>query len=112
MRRALTVAAIAGSVLTLAACGGSGSGGARSGPSSTTATPRLPFGGTQQPPQLNASAFARFRDCLQKHGVSIPTGPPGGAGPSGLPRPDAKTQAAMQACLHFLPARPQETPNA
>ena len=112
MRRLVVLAALACSVVALAACGGGNGGGSGASSTSTTATPRSPFQGGQQRPQVDPSAFSAFRDCLRKHGVSLPSGPPQGAGPGSAPSPDAKTQAAFQACVHLLPAGPQATPNA
>ena len=60
-----------------------------------------------QPPQLNQQAFARFQQCLQDHGVTLPSGRPQVANPASARRFDAKTQEAFRACRQYLPSRPQ-----
>jgi hypothetical protein len=59
-----------------------------------------------EPLQLNQRAFAKFQQCLEDHGVTLPNGRPQGQ-PRQRPTFDAKTQEAFQACRQYLPAPPQ-----
>jgi hypothetical protein len=59
------------------------------------------------PPQMSQQAFARFQQCLQDHGVTLPSGRPQGGQPGQRPSLDAKTQSAFRACTQYLPSRPQ-----
>lgn len=102
MARTLGVAALAGGLLFTAACGG-GSGANAAAPKST---------GSNDPQ-------GAFRQCLQQHGVTLPSGRPGGQGqgqggppPSGRPtaRPSGGFQSmssqqrqAFQACASLAP---------
>ena len=65
-----------------------------------------PAGQGGQPPQIDQQAFARFQQCLQDHGVTVPRGRPQGQ-PGQRPTFDAKTQKAFRACSQDLPSRPQ-----
>jgi hypothetical protein len=107
--RSLAVIALAGGLLSVAACGGGGGGTVAAAPkTSASADPR-----------------AAFRQCLQQHGVTLPdrprsgatgrpTGRPGGApsgapsgrprGPlGGLPSLSAGQRQAFQACASLAP---------
>ena len=67
------------------------------------------FGGTGGSGGFNSSAFAAYRNCLQLHGVTLPTGraPTSGSTPSTPAttfNPSSPTvQAAMQACAALRP---------
>ena len=65
-----------------AGCGGSGSTAAQGAASTTTGTttPAAPGGGGG-----NGAAFQAFRDCLAKHGVTLPARPGGGRPGGGTP---------------------------
>lgn len=95
MRPIALAASVTGLALAVVGCGSSkasstsqpSSGGQRSG-------------GNQQ-------AFAAFRQCLEAHGVTPPSRSPQGRQQGQRPSFDAKTQAAIQACSQYRPARPQ-----
>jgi hypothetical protein len=82
--------------LLLAGCGSSKSTGAAS-----------PAGQGGQPPQLDQQAFERLQQCLQDHGVTLPSRRPQGGQRGQRPTFDAKTQRAFRACSQYLPSRPQ-----
>jgi hypothetical protein len=105
----LSVLAVAGASIVLAACGSSSGG---SSASSTTAS-----AGQGQSADRSA-AFQKFQDCLKDNGVTLPNrgqrpgggqgyGPPAGAG--GTPPAgggfanNPKFQAAMKACAKLRP---------
>lgn len=93
--RVLALLAILAAVgLSATACGSS-----ESGPGSTPST------ATGPPPVGNQQALARFQQCLENHGVQMPSGPPQGSQQQQGQPPtlDAKTQAAIQACRQYLP---------
>lgn len=93
MRGLALLAILVAVALSATACGSSESG---SGSTQSTAT--------GQPPAGNQQAFARFQQCLENHGVQMPSGPPQGSQQQGQPPTlDAKTQAAIQACRQYLP---------
>jgi hypothetical protein len=116
----LSVLAVAGASIALAACGSSSEGSA----SSTNATAGQSQAGTQ------SAAFKKFQDCLKDNGVTLPDrgqrpgggyGPPSGtggtppSGTNGTPPPassapgaggftnNPKFQAAMKACAKLRP---------
>lgn len=73
-------------------------------------------GGGNGPGNRNPAAFAAFAQCMQQHGVTVPSTPPdssgspGSGGPggrggflNGLDRNDPNVQAALQACRQQLP---------
>lgn len=92
--RVLALLAILAAVgLSATACGSS-----ESGPGSTPST------ATGPPPVGNQQALARLQQCLENHGVQMPSGRPQGSQQQGQPPTlDAKTQAAFQACRQYLP---------
>lgn len=66
---------------------------------------------------INSAAFAAYRNCLQLHGVSLPT-PPTGGGQGGVTGPggslsqlqnDPNFKAAQQACAALAPTRGTST---
>jgi hypothetical protein len=75
--------------------------------SSKTASSTSQSSASRQPSAGNQQAFTRLRQCLEAHGVKPPSGPPQGRQQGQPPSFDANTQAAMQACRQYLPARPQ-----
>ena len=77
------------------------------GSSKKSASATFPSGQGGQPPQIDQQAFARFQQCLQDHGVTLPRGRPQGGQPGQRPTFDAKTQKAFRACSQYLPSRPQ-----
>jgi hypothetical protein len=77
------------------------------GSSKKNAGTASPAGQGGQPPQIDRQAFARFQQCLQDHGVTLPGGRPQGGQPGQRPSFDAKTQKAFRACRQYLPSRPQ-----
>jgi Flp pilus assembly protein TadD len=86
---AAVVAAVAAAlVLVVAGCGSSKSSSSTSQSSSGQST----------------ADRTAFRQCLQAHGVTPPSGPPQ---PGQAPSFDSKTRAAFQACSQYRPARPQ-----
>ncbi len=87
---ALVAAIVAASALVVAGCGSSNSASSTSSSSSSG-----------QPSTANRAAF---RQCLENHGVTPPSGPPQ---PGQRPTLDSKTRAALQACSQYRPARPQ-----
>jgi hypothetical protein len=93
--RVLALLAILAAVgLSATACG-SGERGSGSTTQSTATGP---------PPVGNQQALARFQQCLENHGVQMPSGPPQASQQQGQPPTlDAKTQAAIQACRQYLP---------
>ena|ERR1700736_2506066 len=103
--RALALLAILTAVTVTAV--GCGSSGRRSAASSGSAasTPGIPSG---QQSAGNQGTFARFRQCLQEHGVKLPNGPPRG-GVQGQPPSfnDPKIPTAVQACRLYAPAQLQ-----
>jgi hypothetical protein len=68
---------------------------------------------------LNSATFAAYRNCLEIHGVTVPTTTPGstgsgggfGGGFGGASQSPA-FQAAQKACASLLPARPTPTTTA
>jgi hypothetical protein len=60
-----------------------------------------------QSPQRNPQDFARFRQCLQDHGLARPSGPPPAGGAGQRPTLTAKQREAIQACRQYMPSRPQ-----
>ena len=131
------------------ASSGLGFGGRRGGGSSTTSSTTGPVPATTRPTipaqyqaafqacrgqfggagaNLNSPALAAYRNCLQVHGVTLPstpsgTGAPNGAAPDGAGTTngsappggfgaaanDPTVQAARQACASLLPARSSTT---
>ena len=97
----LSVIAVAGASLALAACGSS-SGGDSSAASGTA---------TNGPNGTQSAAFQKFQQCLKDNGVTLPdrgNRPGGGYGPPAGDRGfdgrgDAKTRKAMQACAKYRP---------
>ena len=101
-------AAIAGTLMLSAACGGSGDSGASGGGTSSTQGGQGSGGN---------DAMAAYRQCMQKQGVTMPSRAPGGGGgnggvrpsgrptgrPSGMPSMSAKQQKAAQACASLRP---------
>jgi hypothetical protein len=77
------------------------------GSSKKNADAASPAGQGGQPPQIDQQAFARFQQCLQDHGVTLPRGRPQRGQPGQRPTFDAKTQKAFRACSQYLPSRPQ-----
>jgi hypothetical protein len=77
------------------------------GSSKKNAGTASPAGQGGQPPQIDQQAFARFQQCLQDHGVTLPRGRPQSGQPGQRPTFDAKTQKAFRACSQYLPSRPQ-----
>ena len=76
------------------------------GSSKASSTSQPSSGG--QPSGGNQQAFAAFRQCLEARGVTPPPSrPPQGRQQGQRPSFDAKTQAAVQACSQYRPARPQ-----
>ena len=67
----------------------------------------FPSGQGGQGPQVDQQAFARFQQCLQDHGVNLPSGRPHGGQAGQRPNFDAKTQKAFRACRQYLPSPPQ-----
>jgi hypothetical protein len=65
--------ALALAVLTLSACGGSSKGSTASGAAgaSTSSTPTTPAGGA---PGKLRGRFAALRECLQRDGITLPSG--------------------------------------
>jgi hypothetical protein len=120
----LSLIAIAGASLALAACGSSSSGG---GASSTTTTAAA--AGAQGARGTQGAAFQKFQDCLKDNGVTLPTrgqrpggnggggngygppaggtstdgAPPAGAGAGGGFANNPKFAAAMKACAKLRP---------
>lgn len=92
---------VAAMALLVAGCGSSGN-------SSGGAAPQAGQGGPGQggPPQVNQAAFERFQQCLEDHGVTLPSGRPQGQ-PGQRPSLDSKTQEAFNACRQYLPSPPQ-----
>jgi hypothetical protein len=107
-------AAIVGTLMLSAACGGSGGGG-------TSSTQKGQGNGGD-------NAMAAYRQCMQKQGVTMPSGGPGGGGnggvrpsgrpsgqpsgqpsgrpsgrPSGMPSMSDKQKKAAQACASLRP---------
>jgi hypothetical protein len=86
----LAILAAVGLAATACASSESGSGSTQSNP-------------TGPPPVGNQQELARFQQCLENHGVEMPSGPPQGSQQQGQPPTlDAKTQAAIQACQQYL----------
>jgi hypothetical protein len=83
--------------LLLAGCGSNNKNAGTTSPSSQG----------EQTPQIDRQALERFQQCLQDHGVTLPSGRPQGAQPGQRPTIDAKTQKAFRACRQYLPSRPQ-----
>ncbi|HEX6468922.1 MAG TPA: hypothetical protein VF069_07470 [Streptosporangiaceae bacterium] len=116
--RSLAVVALAGGLLSVAACGG-GDGGAAAAPKTSAPTTGASKTGTPADPR------AAFRQCLQQHGVTLPSRPRPGAtdrptgratgGPTGrptgrprgplggLPSLSAGQRQAFQACASLAP---------
>jgi hypothetical protein len=102
-------AAVAGTLMLSVACGGSSGGSGGSGSTSSTQS------GGPQGGQGNggSDAMAAYRQCMQKQGVTMPSGGPGGGGgngdvrpsgrPSGMPSMSAAQQKAAQACASLRP---------
>jgi hypothetical protein len=92
MRMGALAAIAAALALLVVGCGSSNASSASSG---------------GQPSAGNQQAFTQFRQCLEAHGVTPPSGPPQGGQQGQRPSLDAKTRAAFQACSQYRPARPQ-----
>jgi hypothetical protein len=72
--------------------------------------------GAGRPGNFNSAAFAAYRNCLEIHGVTIPTTTPGSSGTSGgfsgglgAASQSPAFQAAQKACASLLPARPSSS---
>jgi uncharacterized protein YceK len=87
---AALVAAIAAAVVLVVA----GCGSTKSASSTSQSSSGQSAGGNQ----------AAFRQCLEAHGVKLPSGAPQ---PGQRPSFNSKTRAAFQACSQYRPARPQ-----
>ncbi len=98
--RAIAVLGVVAS-LSFAAVGCGSTKSDRAGAAGTQTSPQ------RQPPQIDQQAVARLRQCLKKHGVTLPTGGPQGGQQGQPPTLDDKTRNAMQACSQYLPAQPQ-----
>jgi hypothetical protein len=67
---------------------------------------------------FNSAAFAAYRNCLEIHGVTVPTTQPGSSGTGGFSgglgaaSRSPAFQAAQKACASLLPARPGPTTTA
>lgn len=105
----LSVLAVAGASIALAACGSSSGNGSAS---SANAAARQ----GQQPAGTQSAAFKKFQDCLKDNGVTLPdrgqrpgggqgygTPPAGGAPGAGGFADNPKLQAAMKACAKLRP---------
>ena len=106
------VGALAASALALSACGGGG--GNSTTPTAASNSGGVPAGGPF------ASLTADERSCVQKQGVRLPAGRPGGRRPNGGQPPNGgngqrrardpsrfqELRDAMQKCGIQLPARP------
>ena len=123
LKSSLAVGFAAVSLVALAGCSSSGSSGADSATSAAAAQPSGGAPGDGGQPD-RAAGFAKFRDCMQQHGVTMPSrgpdqggpgnGGPGGGGPGqggffGGQLPDGVTeqqmQDAMSACQSMMPGR-------
>ena len=80
-------------VLSVSACGGSGSS------HQLAASP-------SEAPSSRAASFAAYRQCLSEHGVAMPTGRPTPGAPRPTPDPGqgAAFREARQACASLRPA--------
>jgi hypothetical protein len=72
--------------------------------------------GAGRPGNFNSAAFAAYRNCLEIHGVTIPTTTPGSSGTGGgfsgglgAASQSPAFQAAQKACASLLPARPSSS---
>ena len=91
MRRLIPVAGLLAAVAVGAAgCGSSSSNTSASGSAQSS-----------QPPTFNQQARTQFRECMQKQGVTPPSG--GQPGQGQRPPMDTKTRQAFQACRQYLP---------
>jgi hypothetical protein len=68
---------------------------------------------------FNSAALAAYRNCLEIHGVTVPTTTPGSTRPAGgfgggfgAASQSPAFQAAQKACASLLPARPSPTTTA
>jgi hypothetical protein len=95
VRMIALAAIVTGLTLAVVGCGSS-----KASSTSPPSSGGQPSGGNQQ-------AFTAFRQCLEAHGVTPPSRPPQGRQQGQRPSFDAKTQAAIQACSRYRPARPQ-----
>jgi len=72
--------------------------------------------GLGQGGNFNSAAFAAYRNCLEIHGVTVPTTAPGSTGGFGGGLGAASRspafQAAQKACASLLPARPSSSTTA
>jgi hypothetical protein len=89
-------------VLAVSACGGSDA-------SDTGSAPSAQSGSSGQRPQFDPDSFAQLRECLEEHGVTLPSPGQQGAPPSGRqgtpPALDEDAQEALEACSEYLPSR-------
>jgi hypothetical protein len=76
----------------------------------------LPAGFGRGGGNFNSAAFAAYRNCLEIHGVTVPTTTPGSTGGFGGGLGAASRspafQAAQKACASLLPARPSSSTTA
>ena len=96
--KALLIAGLLAALALLVAGCGSNEGNGGTAP---------PAGQSGQRPQFDQQAFAKFQQCLENHGVTLPSGRPQGGQPGQRPTFDAKTQQAFDACRQYLPSQPQ-----
>jgi hypothetical protein len=74
--------------------------------------------GAGRPGNFNSAAFAAYRNCLEIHGVTVPTTTPGSSGSGGFSgglgaaTQSPAFQAAQKACTSLLPARSGSTTTA
>jgi len=103
--------------------GGTGTGGAAPGRSSLLTQYQSAFNacrsdlpsGFGRGGNFNSAALAAYRNCLQIHGVTVPTTTPGSTGSGGGFGAASRSpafQAAQKACASLLPARPTPTTTA
>jgi hypothetical protein len=104
MRAFALLAILTAVAVTAVGCGSSGSRSAASSRPAAT-PPGIPNG---QPSAGNQGTFARFRQCLQQHGVKLPSSPPQGAVQGQPPSFNgAKIPSAVQACRQYAPSQLQ-----
>ncbi len=79
----------------------------------------LPAGSFGGGGNFNSAALAAYRNCLEIHGVTVPTTTPGSTGSGGgfgggfgAASRSPAFQAAQKACASLLPARPSPTTTA
>src|SRR5689334_13120176 len=109
MRRMMGIGLLALVLALVAACGGKGHR-----PSIASASGARGASASPTPSVDPTEAMRQFAQCMRDHGVDVPDpGSDSGGGGVRITTSDgSKTEEAMQACQHLMPAGKLQTPSA